>query len=93
MTRNDIQVIIESPKDNKGRQHFSSEWIADNVGPQVNETGIRSQTFFTELSGWIKEKKSEGKNVIIVPKEQSKVGYITRNGKWIRINLHTWEPI
>lgn len=93
MTRQDIQVIVHSDKDREGRQSFTAEWISDNIGPSLTDTGIRGQCFFTDLSKWIEERKQAGKNVIIVPESQSKCGYVLKNGTWIKYNVHSWQPI
>lgn len=93
MTRQDIQIIIHSNKDNLGRQSFTAEWIADNIGPTLADTGIRGQCFFTDLDKWIENKKRDGRNVVVVPENQSKCGYVLKNDYWIKYDVHTWMPI
>lgn len=64
MTQCTITEIMTEP-DALGRQRFMAEWPADNIGPRLNESGIRGQCFFTRIQDWIKQRNTEGAAVTI----------------------------
>jgi len=93
MNRSDIQIIIHTKKDKDGNQSFSAEWISDNIGPNLSNTGIRSQCYYTNIEKFTSEREQRGKRVTIVPECQSKLGYVLINGTWVKYDVKSWHPV
>lgn len=59
-------TIIDKVPDKNGRQHFDLEWMDNNIGPNLNEIGLRGQCFFGILKTHIDRAKAQGKKVVIL---------------------------
>lgn len=46
--------------DEFGRRCFFAFWIADNIGPHLNEHGVRGQVFFTNIDNFIARASQHG---------------------------------
>lgn len=59
-----VYITVCSEKDSLDRQTFWLEWMADNIGYHLNETGLRGQIFFSNLEQHLKHWKKNGYKLI-----------------------------
>ncbi|GAB5004652.1 hypothetical protein MAHJHV63_51430 [Mycobacterium avium subsp. hominissuis] len=67
--RHDGEVLIsfqDLGPDEFGRRKFFAFWIDDNVGPHLNEHGVRGQVFFTCPAEFITRQQTLGGTVRII---------------------------
>ncbi|ORW08479.1 MULTISPECIES: hypothetical protein [Mycolicibacter] len=50
----------DSHTDEFGQRRFFAFWIAHNIGPHLNEHGVRGQVFFTNIDTFIARASQEG---------------------------------
>lgn len=70
MATRKVIITIESHPDQLGRQQFFAHWISENIGPKLNETGIRGQAFFAKVDEHIARWRSLCYYVIVDDRTQ-----------------------
>ena len=56
-------IEFTGPADEQGRRQFFAYWLADNIGPALNETGTRGQVFHARPDPFIKRAEQRGMRV------------------------------
>ena len=46
--------------DRLGRRTFSAHWVVDNVGPRLDERGVRSQMYITHFDAFVDRQLRQG---------------------------------
>lgn len=59
-----VVVTVDGPKDVEGKQPFTLQWPATNIGAAMDEIGLRGQCFRAFLHEHIKEWQKKGYNVL-----------------------------